>query len=145
MALSMSRLEREEFLADLHVGVMGVNEPGRAPLTVPVWYSYRPGGLVSVITGDGSQKARRVAEAGRFSLCAQTETAPYRYVSVEGPVVATDRPVDPGERRAVAYRYLGPEIGDLYLAATAERAAENCVIRMAPEHWRTADFAKELG
>ncbi len=64
-------------------------------------------------------------------------------MSVEGPVTATEAPVDPEEARALAYRYLGQEFGDLYLAATAETAADNCVIRMAPESWSTADFAKE--
>jgi hypothetical protein len=31
-----------------------------------------------------------LAHSGRFSLCAQTETAPYKYVSVEGPSVAIE-------------------------------------------------------
>ena len=39
MSLSMGRAESEEFLAGLHVGVLGVALPdGRGPLTVPVWY-----------------------------------------------------------------------------------------------------------
>ena len=76
MALSMSRLEREQFLAGVHVGVMWVDEPGRAPLTVPVWYSYRLGTQVSIITGASSRKARRVAEAGRFSLSPRPRRRP---------------------------------------------------------------------
>ena len=36
MSLTMSRAEREEFLAGLHVGVLGVAAPdGAGPLTVP--------------------------------------------------------------------------------------------------------------
>ena len=105
------------------------------PLSVPVWYLYEPGGVVSVITASTSRKARLVAQAGRFSLCVQTETAPYKYVSVEGPVTSNESPVDPDERRALAYRYLGKEFGDLYLAATDQRAGENCVIRMTPHRW----------
>ena len=83
--------------------------------------------------------------AGRFTLCAQTEAPPYSYVSVEGPVVAAAEPVGPDERRAMAYRYLGAEFGDLYLAATAEDAADSVVFRMAPERWLTADFSKQFG
>jgi nitroimidazol reductase NimA-like FMN-containing flavoprotein (pyridoxamine 5'-phosphate oxidase superfamily) len=50
--LSMSRAEREEFLAGLHVGVLGVaSDDGGGPLTVPVWYTYQPGGTVNVSTG----------------------------------------------------------------------------------------------
>lgn len=143
MAVTMSVEERETFLAELHVGVLSVARAGRGPLTVPVWYRYRPGGAVTVITGGSSRKARLIGEAGRFSLCVQSEEAPYKYVSVEGPVSETDASVDPEEARAMAYRYLGQEFGDLYLAATAEDAAENCAIRMRPEAWLTADFAKE--
>jgi nitroimidazol reductase NimA-like FMN-containing flavoprotein (pyridoxamine 5'-phosphate oxidase superfamily) len=144
MSVTMSREEREAFLADVHVGVLSVARAGRGPLTVPIWYTYSPDDeVVSVITGGASAKAQLIAAAGRFSLCAQSETAPYKYGSVEGPVTATDVPVGSDEARAVAYRYLGSELGDLYLAATAGRAAEQCVIRMRPESWVTSDFAKE--
>ena len=53
----MTPAEREAFLADLHVGVVSVTADGRAPLTMPIWYSYEPGGTVSFITGRTSQKA----------------------------------------------------------------------------------------
>jgi nitroimidazol reductase NimA-like FMN-containing flavoprotein (pyridoxamine 5'-phosphate oxidase superfamily) len=145
MSVTMSRDEREALLAEVHVGVLSVARRALGPLTVPIWYSYSPGGVVSVITAGASRKAQLIADAGRFSLCAQSETAPYKYVSVEGPVMATAAPVDPDEARAVAHRYLGKELGDLYLAATAERAAGQCVIRMRPESWLTSDFAKEYG
>ena len=64
----MTRTEREAFLGGVHVGVLSVEDPGRGPLTVPVWYAYAPGATVDVITG-GSAKARRLRAAGRFSLC----------------------------------------------------------------------------
>jgi hypothetical protein len=125
--------------------VVSVARESLGPLTVPVWYSYTPGGVVSVITSARSRKAVLIAAAGRFSLCAQSEAPPYKYVSVEGPVTATESPVDEDEHRALAHRYLGPEFGDLYLAATAEDAAENCIIRMTPASWTGSDFAKEFG
>jgi nitroimidazol reductase NimA-like FMN-containing flavoprotein (pyridoxamine 5'-phosphate oxidase superfamily) len=141
----MSGDEREAFLADVHVGIMSVNQASLGPLSVPVWYSYAPGGAVSVITGAQSRKAQLIAQSGRFSLCAQTEAAPYKYVSVEGPVTSTESPVDPDERRAIAHRYLGPEFGDMYLEATAAEAEHSCIIRMTPEFWLTSDFAKQYG
>ena len=50
--LSMSRKEREEFLAETHVGILSVTEEGgRAPLSIPIWYRYEPGGAVHFITG----------------------------------------------------------------------------------------------
>jgi nitroimidazol reductase NimA-like FMN-containing flavoprotein (pyridoxamine 5'-phosphate oxidase superfamily) len=145
MSLTMTTTERETFLAGVHVGILSVEEPGRGPLTVPVWYAYRPGGTVDVITGAQSAKARRLRAAGRCSVCAQTEEPPYSYVSVEGPVSAEESTVSPDERRAMAYRYLGPEFGDLYLAATAEDAVQSIVFRMSPERWLTTDFSKQFG
>jgi hypothetical protein len=62
----MTPAEREAFLADVHVGILGVDEPRRA---------------------------------GRFSLGAQSEALPYRYVSVEGPVTVVEDTVDADERR----------------------------------------------
>lgn len=145
MSLTMSGDEREAFLADVHVGVMSVSQASLGPLSVPVWYHYTPGGAVSVITGAQSRKAQLIGQSGRFSLCVQTEMAPYKYVSVEGPVTATDSPVDPDERRAMAYRYLGQEFGDMYLEATEADAEHSCIIRMTPEFWLTSDFAKQFG
>ena len=52
MSLSMSRSEREEFLAAVHVGVLSVaSGDATGPLTIPVWYTYQPGGTVNVSTG----------------------------------------------------------------------------------------------
>ena len=42
MSLAMTKAEREAFLADVHVGVVSIPEPGGAPVTVPIWYRYAP-------------------------------------------------------------------------------------------------------
>ena len=42
------------------------SDDGGGPLTVPVWYTYRPGGTVNVSTGRDTRKARAIAAAGRF-------------------------------------------------------------------------------
>jgi len=145
VALAMTTEEREAFLADVHVAVLSVERPDRAPLSAPIWYTYSPGSTVSVITAQKSEKARLIAGAGRFSLCVQTEVAPYRYVTVEGPVESTIVPVPPDERRAQAHRYLGQEFGDMYIEATEADARDNVMILMRPEKWLTTDFAKFLG
>ena len=124
MSFTMSAAEREQFLAGLHVGILSVaargRGRGRGPITVPVWYDYQPGGQVSVITGRSSRKARAIRAAGRMSLCAQDEAPPYRYVSVEGPVVLEEVEFD--ERLAMARRYLGREGGDRYMASEPDSA-----------------------
>ncbi|MFF7453180.1 pyridoxamine 5'-phosphate oxidase family protein [Kitasatospora sp. NPDC008115] len=138
----MTRTACERFLAGVHVGVLSVAgaEPGQAPLTVPIWYAYHPGGLVTVLTGRSSVKARRIRTAGRFTLCAQQEEPPCRYVSVTGPVVAIEDAVDPDERAALAHRYLPPATAAAYLLATAEQLTADVTVRMRPERWLSADF-----
>jgi nitroimidazol reductase NimA-like FMN-containing flavoprotein (pyridoxamine 5'-phosphate oxidase superfamily) len=142
VSLAMTRAEREAFLADLHVGVVSVAADGRGPLAMPIWYSYEPCGTVNLITGRSSRKTALIRREGRFSVCAQTEEAPYRYVTVEGPVVAVEDEVDPEERKAIAYRYLGQELGDAYLSATEADVAGSIVIRMRPERWLSVDYGK---
>ena len=144
MSFVMSVEEREQFLAGLHVGVLSIAAgDGRGPLTVPVWYDYRPGGPVCVITGRSSRKGEAIAAAGRMSLCAQDENPPYRYVSVEGPVAVEELDLD--ERLAMARRYLGPDGGDRYVADNPDPAGENVMIRMTPEHWLSVDYGKQPG
>ncbi len=145
MSLTMTRAEREEFLAGVHVGVLSVDDPGHGPLSMPVWYGYEPGGTVDVLTGGQSRKARHLRAAGRFTLCVQTENVPYCYVSVEGPITLIKDTVSVEETRALAYRYLGQELGDMYLAATSDDTSESAIFRMSPERWLTADFTKQFG
>lgn len=143
MTLAMSRAERETFLTERHVAILAIEagQDGRSPLAVPVWYQYEPGGLVSFITGASSRKGRLLDTAGRATLCAQDEHMPYRYVSVEGPIVDTEHPADPAERRRLAQRYLGRALGDAYIEATRGRAADMKVFRLSPEHWLTENQA----
>src|SRR4029453_7855778 len=143
VSLGMTKQAREGFLADLHVGIISIAEEGRGPLTVPVWYAYEPGGELRVITGRNSRKGRLLAPARRSSICVQTETPPYRYVSVEGPITAIEAVVLERDLRPLAHRYLGVEAGDSFVEQTHEGQAENILIRMRPERWLTADYAKE--
>jgi PPOX class probable F420-dependent enzyme len=142
MPLNMSRQEREDFLTGVHVAVLSVaSDGGGSPLAVPVWYTYEPGGTVNVTTGRATRKAAAIRAAGRFSLCAQDERPPYKYVTVEGPVVVEDATED--ERRELARRYLGAEGGDAYIAANP--TGGQVVFRMTPERWLTADYGKVSG
>jgi PPOX class probable F420-dependent enzyme len=139
----MSQAEREQFLAGLHVGVLSVVDGDGAPLTVPIWYAYEPGGQLSLTTGGSSRKARAIGAAGRFSLCAQDERPPYKYVTVEG--AAEIAPASLDDRLMIARRYLGAEGGDAFVASDAGGGAGSVVIRMTPERWRSADFGKAYG
>lgn len=135
---AMTRSEREAFLADVHVGMLSVTEPGRGPLNLPIWYLFRDG-VVLISMGADSLKARLLRAAGRATMTVQTETAPYQYVSVEGPVT-----LDPGapDQLETAIRYLGPELGRWYVEN--DPGGETVTVALMPEHWRTYDFAKVL-
>jgi PPOX class probable F420-dependent enzyme len=142
VSLHMSRAEREEFLAEVHVGVLSVASADSAsPLTVPIWYTYSPGGTVNVSTGRGTRKAAAISAVGRFSLCVQDERPPYKYVTVAGPVVIEE--ASAAERLELARRYLGVEGGDAFIAANP--GGNQVTIRMTPENWLTADFGKTGG
>ena len=143
MALTMTKMEREAFLAGVHVGMISIAEEGRGPLTVPIWYAYAPGGELWLITGRHSRKGRLLTQAGRCSLCVQTESPPYRYVSVEGPITAIEAVDVERDLRPLAHRYLGAEEGDRFVEQTRGGQAENILIRLWPERWLTADYAKE--
>ena len=134
--LTMSKSDREAFLADLHVGVVSVAREGAAPLAAPVWYSYEPGGDVVFVFESASEKIKCFEAAGQASLCVQNEAMPYKYVTVEGPVVVGD--TDDDVQRSLAHRYLGPDIGDLYLGAISDTVSR--VARLAPTRWRTDDY-----
>ena len=141
-ALSMTQQEREEFLAGLHVGILGIERPDGPPLTVPIWYAYEPGGELWFLTSPDSVKGRLLRQSMRFSLCAQSESLPYRYVSVEG--TATISPADKElHSRPMAHRYLGVKGGDRYVESGAGEAdGESVRVSMVPERWFTLDYSK---
>ena len=139
---AMTRAQREAFLADTHVAMLAIQADGRGPLLVPVWYWYRPGGDVHIVTSGPSRKVALLRKAGRASLCAQTEAPPYMYVSVEGRVAIAGRPEWERDVREVAIRYLGKEMGEMYLAATAVEHESAVLVRLTPERWQTVDFTK---
>jgi len=145
-SLRMSPSEREAFLAEMRVGVISIEAEGRAPLAVPIWYDYEPGGDLWVITERASLKGRLLTAARRFSLCVQSEALPYKYVSVEGEVARIETAEVERDLRPMAHRYLGAEMGDLYVQQTATDATAggSIVVRMHPRRWAAIDYTKEF-
>ncbi len=136
---SMTTEEKQSFMADLHVGVIGLNDPGQGPLTIPIWYDYTPGGDLWFITGKSSRKGALLEMGSRLSMAAQTEEAPYRYVSVEGPITSIE-PATTETLLAMAVRYLGEKQGAAY---AAESSIENQVtVTVRPERWLAVDYNK---
>ncbi len=137
----MTRAERERFLAETHVATLAVAEAGRGPCVVPVWYRYAPGEPVLVDMQRDSRKARLLRTAGRASLCAQVESLPYRYVTVEGPVEIVEADTAADERE-MAVRYLGAKRAEQYLATVAADIPNAVRVLLHPRRWWSADFSK---
>ncbi|MDW3219997.1 MAG: hypothetical protein R8F63_15390 [Acidimicrobiales bacterium] len=143
-SIVMTKEERETFLADLHTGIVSIPEEGRGPVTVPIWYRVDDNGDVLMLTPADSRKGRLCDVGTRISLCAQDESMPPKYVSVEGPIVARDEGTV-AEATTMAVRYLGDEIGAAYIEATrGEGAHDELLIRLRPERWFSGDFAKRF-
>jgi hypothetical protein len=140
MSLVMTAQERQEFLAGAHVGVVAVDRADRAPLAVPVFYDYAPGGEVLIWIDRGSVKERLFREAGRFSICAQVETAPYKYATAEGPVIALDQPPTTEQALGIMGRYLPAE--DAARWVKEHLGANSLLVRMRPEKWLSTDYSK---
>ena len=93
---------------------------------------------MNVSTGRSTRKARAIEAACRFSLCAQDERPPYKYVTVEGPASSSRTPATPAARA-------GPPVpgrrgGDAYMAANP--GDTQVMIRMTPEHWLSVDYGR---
>ena len=148
MAFNMTKAEREAFLGQAHIGVLAIPEgdPGapRGPLTSPVWYDYEAGGDVWFLTQSTARKGRLVSEGSRVSLLVQTSTAPYKYVSIEGPVSAIVPSDLLADLQPMAQRYLGEQQGKDYAAGSTESYAKGNAIKVfiRPERWLTVDYAK---
>jgi uncharacterized protein len=150
MPRQLTERERQEFLAEPHIGVLSVaSDDDRPPLTVPVWYGYRPGGNVSFFTGTRGRKARKIKliqESGVLSLAVQREKFPYRYVTVEGTVIQIDRPPSAEQMFAVVRRYLPEEAAQGFVKAKLELPGSELVLfTIRPDRWLTADFTDEVG
>jgi nitroimidazol reductase NimA-like FMN-containing flavoprotein (pyridoxamine 5'-phosphate oxidase superfamily) len=140
----MTREECEEFLAGVHVGVLSVSAgQDRGPLITPLWYSYEPGRSVRFLTPPTSRKGQLIQQTGRASLCAQTEIAPYRYVTVEGPVVEIGPP-DEAWRRMVHRHYLGRDLGDQVFDAVEDVLGDEVVFELRPQRWNSSDYSEEF-
>ena len=136
---AMTETEKQEFLAGLHVGVLSLNDNSKGPLTAPIWYDYEPGGELWFITGPNSLKGKLLEIGVRLSLVAQSEEPPYKYVSVEGPVVSIDESTE-NDLLAMAVRYLGETGGKRYTENS--NGSGSVLVRVKPERWLAVDYGK---
>ena len=137
MSLKMSIQERQSFLAELHVGVISIPRENRAPLTVPIWYDYEPNGKLWILTEPNSLKGKALQNCKHISLCVQTETPPYQYVTVEGEFDVTEPA--PDQLLKMAVRYLCEKSGQQYAAGSG---SDNIMVSFIPINWLSVDYSK---
>ena len=146
MPRPLSKGEREEFLAALHVGVVTIADGSRGPLVCPVWYAYPVEGCVAFCTKKDARKLALMAVGSRVSFLVQVEgdlthgILP-KYVAIEGPIVKLETADMNRDLRPIMHRYLGADVADTYLKATRGDSAEGeVVVHIQPERWLTRDF-----
>ena len=145
MPRPLTEQEREEFLAEPRVGVVSVASEGeRPPLTVPVWHAYEPGGNLTFFTGTQGHRARKIdliERTGVLSFSVQHGEMPFKYVTVEGTVVAADRPPSAEQMLAVARRYLPEEAAQGFVEEELAHPASQLVLfTIRPDRWISFDF-----
>ena len=123
----MTNAKLEAFLKEPNVAVLAtVDARGRAH-AAPIWYLYDDGVFI-MSTGRGSQKHRNVEANPDVTLVVDRRTLPYYAAMAQGRAEIV--PGFPDEdRRRLAVRYLGEELGDAYLATSA---GDSITIRLRP-------------
>ena len=143
----MPQDERQGFLAGIHVGVFSVAQDSQAPLSLPAWYAYTPGDDVHVFLTPDDPRTPLLRALPRASLCVQDEMPPYRYVSVEGPVVALVPVHREQDYWPLILRYLPEMWAQAYLRHTwpegDDRSDPMLFAHVHPEIWRAVNTYAE--
>ena len=140
MDYRMTQAQKEEFMARVHVAILSLNQPGRGPLSVPVWYWYEPGGQLWFETEPDSRKGRLLDIGTRVSLCVQNETPPYAYVSVEGQIKEIAEDDLEQHQIPMAIRYLGETGGREFIDNLPPTDWKRYIVK--PDRWLSYDGSK---
>ncbi|UCZ91303.1 pyridoxamine 5'-phosphate oxidase family protein [Gordonia sp. WA4-43] len=138
--MALTKSEREAFLSEPHVAALSVEaEPGRAPLMVPVWYQYEPGGRPWLLTGTESRKLQLIRTAGRFTFMVDEVSPRLMYVAVSGDAVDMV-PGTRGDLQEMAARYLPPQAVDPYVEMAEKDHGPQTKLFLEPKQWVSLDL-----
>ncbi len=147
MPRPLTEQEREAFLAEPHIAVLSLpSDDERPPLAFPVWYHYLPGGQITYYTHRTEPKSRKLRltnEGSVLSLCVQREELPYKYVTVEGTVVAENEAPTAEQRLAIISRYLPADDAQAYLNGEIESGVALALFTIRPDRWAGLDFGED--
>jgi nitroimidazol reductase NimA-like FMN-containing flavoprotein (pyridoxamine 5'-phosphate oxidase superfamily) len=147
MPRHLTEQERQDFLAEPRVGVVSVaSDDARPPLVTPTWYHYEPGGNITFFTGTQGRTARKtrlIEKAGVLSFSVQHPEFPYKYVTVEGTVVKTDRPPSADQMLAIVRRYLPEDAAQGFVQGELANPGPGLVVyTVRPDRWLSFDFSE---
>ncbi len=148
MSTTMTQEERNNFLTEVHIGVLSINNDERGPLSIPIWYMYTPDEDLYMTTGVETRKGKLLKKATRVGFCVQSETPPYKYISMEGPITVEEISLEKNREYTLplAHHYLGVEEGNAYVDAmesTVFAHSGPILVRFQPEHWLSFDGSKQ--
>lgn len=139
MPETLTDAELTQLLATPEIGVLCTVDAKARPEGSPIWFE-AAGGRIYVHVARNSRKARNVRGNPYVSLTIDTRNAPYRGAVLRGSV--RELPFDDALHRRTAIRYLGPEMGEAYIAMTAQAAPETVLLEMTVTSRFTWDYGK---
>ena len=137
----LTRSELLELLDTAEVAVLCTVDGEGKPEGSPVWFEHRRGKMLVHVATE-SKKARNIRSNPNVSLTLDTRTPPYRGVVLHGTARIVER--DAALAGRIAHRYLGRELGEAYLEATAADAAESVLLQIEITSKYTWDYSKGL-
>lgn len=135
-----------ELLTGPNIGNLGYYGLDGHPRVLPVWFTLN-GGDLEIASPPDAYKCRALRADPRATLTVSTPVAPYHVVSASGTAAIERLPE--GRRiafvRAVAYRYLGQEGGDAYIARWIKggHPGPGDLIRLPMQRLRYTDVSGE--
>ena len=119
-----------DFLSEVHIAILAIHREKRAPHSTPIWYQYEPNGTLWFMADPKTQKGKLMEIGTPVSLVIQTETAPYRYVSIAGQISDVAKGDMEQELRPISRRYLGVKGGDEYVASFESWSSNRYTIKI---------------
>ena len=119
-----------DFLSEVHIAILAIHREKRAPHSTPIWYQYEPNDTLWFMADPKTQKGKLMETGTPVSLVVQTETAPYRYVSIAGQISDVAKGDMEQELRPISRRYLCLKGGDEYVASFENWSSNRYTIKI---------------
>jgi len=117
-----------QFLEKPNFAVLATRSRSNRPQATPVWFLYDHGHIV-INTSKGRAKLRNIEQHPEVALAIMDRDDPYRYVQIQGKVVALDSENGARDIDRLSQRYAGRP----YPYPGGDRPENRVTIRIEPE------------